>query len=181
MRCRRCRTKPRVSFPRAGCGKSAYRFDEREQETGSSQTGLRRAMRKHPNSHREANSYCACSRLYSPFHSLWTGVWTEGKLAPCVRRHRCAGNCLDGVLRAFGSVLDPVNLVGAIGFEPTTPCAQGRCATRLRYAPTVAVRRSSAIITDSRCSRTGPSDENPARGIIAPRSCLVRVTPWWLT
>src|SRR5438128_11961910 len=28
-------------------------------------------------------------------------------------------------------------LVGAIGFEPTTPCAQGRCATRLRYAPTL--------------------------------------------
>ena len=27
-------------------------------------------------------------------------------------------------------------LVGAIGFEPMTPCAQGRCATRLRYAPT---------------------------------------------
>jgi hypothetical protein len=28
------------------------------------------------------------------------------------------------------------NLVGARGFEPPTPCAQGRCATRLRYAPT---------------------------------------------
>ncbi len=28
------------------------------------------------------------------------------------------------------------NLVGARGFEPRTPCAQGRCATRLRYAPT---------------------------------------------
>src|SRR4029453_5094132 len=28
-------------------------------------------------------------------------------------------------------------LVGATGFEPATPCAQGRCATRLRYAPTV--------------------------------------------
>ena len=27
-------------------------------------------------------------------------------------------------------------LVGAGGFEPPTPCAQGRCATRLRYAPT---------------------------------------------
>ncbi len=26
-------------------------------------------------------------------------------------------------------------LVGARGFEPPTPCAQGRCATRLRYAP----------------------------------------------
>src|SRR5713101_7039047 len=31
-------------------------------------------------------------------------------------------------------------LVGAIGFEPTTPCAQGRCATRLRYAPTCTAR-----------------------------------------
>ena len=28
-------------------------------------------------------------------------------------------------------------LVGATGFEPATPCAQGRCATRLRYAPTL--------------------------------------------
>jgi hypothetical protein len=28
-------------------------------------------------------------------------------------------------------------LVGAVRFELTTPCAQGRCATRLRYAPTV--------------------------------------------
>src|SRR5438552_328956 len=27
-------------------------------------------------------------------------------------------------------------VVGARGFEPRTPCAQGRCATRLRYAPT---------------------------------------------
>ncbi len=27
-------------------------------------------------------------------------------------------------------------LVGAARFEPATPCAQGRCATRLRYAPT---------------------------------------------
>ena len=28
-------------------------------------------------------------------------------------------------------------MVGARGFEPPTPCAQGRCATRLRYAPTL--------------------------------------------
>ena len=27
-------------------------------------------------------------------------------------------------------------VVGATGFEPATPCAQGRCATRLRYTPT---------------------------------------------
>ncbi len=37
--------------------------------------------------------------------------------------------------RAF-RVLDLPVVVGAAGFEPATPCAQGRCATRLRYAPT---------------------------------------------
>lgn len=26
-------------------------------------------------------------------------------------------------------------MVGAAGFEPATPCSQGRCATKLRYAP----------------------------------------------
>ena len=26
-------------------------------------------------------------------------------------------------------------LVGAKGFEPSTPCSQSRCATRLRHAP----------------------------------------------
>ena len=30
------------------------------------------------------------------------------------------------------------SLVGAGRFELPTPCAQGRCATRLRYAPTIA-------------------------------------------
>jgi hypothetical protein len=29
-----------------------------------------------------------------------------------------------------------IPLVGAGRFERPTPCAQGRCATRLRYAPT---------------------------------------------
>ena len=30
-----------------------------------------------------------------------------------------------------------ISLVGAGRFERPTPCAQGRCATRLRYAPTL--------------------------------------------
>jgi hypothetical protein len=30
-----------------------------------------------------------------------------------------------------------IYLVGAGRFELPTPCAQGRCATRLRYAPTL--------------------------------------------
>ena len=39
--------------------------------------------------------------------------------------------------RPAGVRLTTGKLVGARGFEPRTPCAQGRCATRLRYAPTV--------------------------------------------
>jgi TIR domain len=35
-----------------------------------------------------------------------------------------------------GPQIANIILVGATGFEPVTPCAQGRCATRLRYAPT---------------------------------------------
>ena len=37
---------------------------------------------------------------------------------------------------SFLSDRSPRKVVGATGFEPATPCAQGRCATRLRYAPT---------------------------------------------
>jgi hypothetical protein len=32
-------------------------------------------------------------------------------------------------------------MVGAEGFEPPTLCSQSRCATRLRYAPTLLVYR----------------------------------------
>ena len=35
-------------------------------------------------------------------------------------------------------------VVGATGFEPATPCAQGRCATRLRYAPTLEILNLTA-------------------------------------
>ena len=28
-----------------------------------------------------------------------------------------------------------LGMVGLAGFEPTTPCPPGRCATRLRYSP----------------------------------------------
>ncbi len=30
-----------------------------------------------------------------------------------------------------------IQLVGTIGFEPTTPCPPDKCATKLRYAPTL--------------------------------------------
>ncbi len=28
-------------------------------------------------------------------------------------------------------------MVGTAGLEPATPCSQGKCATRLRYVPTL--------------------------------------------
>ena len=43
-------------FREPDAGNLPVRFDEREQETELRQTGLRRAMRKHPNSHREAKA-----------------------------------------------------------------------------------------------------------------------------
>jgi hypothetical protein len=39
-------------------------------------------------------------------------------------------------------------LVGAAGFEPTTPCPPGRCATRLRYAPTCGSDVADVIVSE---------------------------------
>jgi hypothetical protein len=52
------------------------RFDEREQETEPGQTGLRgrgESPVKYPPG---GYSHCACSRLYSPWHSFirWPGI-----------------------------------------------------------------------------------------------------------
>src|ERR1039458_2011107 len=43
-------------FREPDAGNLPVRFDEREQETELCQTGLRRVVRKHPNSHREAKA-----------------------------------------------------------------------------------------------------------------------------
>src|SRR5687768_2963061 len=52
-------------------------------------------------------------------------------------------------------------VVGATGFEPATPCAQGRCATRLRYAPTRGKRRTTATFRSPEALRHG--DAAPPR------------------
>ena len=41
-------------------------------------------------------------------------------------------------------------MVGAIGFEPTTPCSQSKCATRLRYAPTDRVNIMDSFLIGNR-------------------------------
>ena len=38
-------------------------------------------------------------------------------------------------------------MVGAEGFEPPTLCSQSRCATRLRYAPTLFIVSYAQIIS----------------------------------
>ncbi len=55
-------------FREPDAGNLPVRFDEREQETESGQTGLRRVMRKHPNSHREAK---ATAPVLDSTLSLW--------------------------------------------------------------------------------------------------------------
>ena len=42
-----------------------------------------------------------------------------------------------GLNRRFRVIYQYFMLVGAEGFEPPALCSQSRCATRLRYAPTV--------------------------------------------
>ena len=57
----------RVSlFREPDAGNLPVRFDEREQETEPSQTGLRRHGESPVNYPPGDYSYCACSRLYSP-------------------------------------------------------------------------------------------------------------------
>ena len=41
------------------------------------------------------------------------------------------------ISRSVTSLESAGGMVGAGRFERPTPCAQGRCATRLRYAPTL--------------------------------------------
>jgi hypothetical protein len=67
-----------------------------------------------------------------------------------------------------------VSGVGARGFEPPTPCAQGRCATRLRYAPSrtgvntrgppwvkkeTRTPQGEGAVGQDHCSRKAPSKE----------------------
>jgi hypothetical protein len=72
-------------------------------------------------------------------------------------------------------------LVGAARFELATPCAQGRCATRLRYAPTFTVLFILKHFLTRRAPRrgqkqpkTGPTVTNP---ISASSPCSKAVRP----
>ena len=58
-----------------------------------------------------------------------------GRLIACLRR--ASQPCAGARVKFLSSCFYFGNLVGARGFEPPTPCSRSRCATRLRYAPTL--------------------------------------------
>src|SRR2546425_9162058 len=55
----------------------------------------------------------------------------------------------------------PIRMVGAGGFEPPTTCAQGRCATRLRYAPIYSAVRD--LSTTRKELQVAPREQTDAR------------------
>src|SRR5262245_29888569 len=61
-------------------------------------------------------------------------------------------------------------VVGATGFEPATPCAQGRCATRLRYAPTLKILNFTANFRNSPVRVLPPTRLRAIETSAAPRA-----------
>src|SRR5438132_9445241 len=74
-------------------------------------------------------------------------------------------------------------VVGATGFEPATPCAQGRCATRLRYAPTLEILNFTAVSRSSPVRVLAFLGENCPRTVPKPNSLsqnsrfIIRLVP----
>src|SRR5581483_11499347 len=77
-----------------------------------------------------------------------------------------------------------IKLVGAIGFEPTTPCAQGRCATRLRYAPTLIAFSILNYLSEGHhrmrlnfCHRRSLNFATPRTGVSSPHRLRRKTKP----
>ena len=74
-------------------------------------------------------------------------------------RHEYAPKCTVRLLENASNLMK--TLVGAGRFERPTPCAQGRCATRLRYAPT------ELILHHFRSSPAGEAERSAAGGSLS--------------
>jgi hypothetical protein len=80
-------------FREPDAGNLPVRFDEREQETELRQTGLRRTMRKHPNSHREAKATAPVldstqPRIASESASIYRLHFVKADLVPSEKTKR---------------------------------------------------------------------------------------------
>src|SRR5207253_9290982 len=67
-------------------------------------------------------------------------------------------------------------LVGARGFEPPTPCSQSRCATRLRYTPTLK-RQCVNRLPETAIPRAKPPSLFPDRHAVVAAWIPIAV-PW---
>src|SRR6476659_2804126 len=83
-------------------------------------------------------------------------VLTQHRAAACTGFWHSKGKGTSGPLESAGG------LVGAGRFERPTPCAQGRCATRLRYAPTFSCSFDSKTLFDSLPPRILPDPKSLA-------------------
>jgi hypothetical protein len=89
--------------------------------------------------------------LPGPTENTWRRRSAMHRAVPFTDRHSYK-IIYSGFLRVAGNAsICLIPLVGAGRFERPTPCAQGRCATRLRYAPTV---EAPLILNHSRVSAT---------------------------
>jgi hypothetical protein len=80
----------------------------------------------------------------------------------------------------LGMSVSEVKMVGAIGFEPTTPCSRSRCATRLRYAPNLwlasthrAEQQNASVCVNSRGRLTYPNRTSVRLSNTQSPSCSV--------
>src|SRR5262249_34970297 len=89
-------------------------------------------------------AYDGRARVYPPSSALGSAT-SERKRASHANGAGRRGPASERVRESEGRSPSDQYLVGATGFEPATPCAQGRCATRLRYAPTRLSYRQSQI------------------------------------
>src|SRR2546427_2127787 len=64
-------------------------------------------------------------------------------------------------------------MFGASGFEPPTPCAQGRCATRLRYAP----KKGSGADRGERSPLPLNSETDPDHVLVIPAHSELQPSP----
>ena len=76
-------------------------------------------------------------------------------------------------------------MVGEKGFEPSTPCSQSRCATRLRYAPDPCNPRLVSLLggagkkgIQDQKGNNGPKQAQTSRIIPEPRFPIVLNDRW---
>src|SRR5580765_4321675 len=92
-------------FREPDAGNLPVRFDEREQETEPSQTGLRWRGESYVEYPPGDYSHCACSRLYSPLHSSYERGCQQEILSPPLAGNQDVVICIQPCLLIRGAFI----------------------------------------------------------------------------